>query len=54
MLGTVHVGRDEVAKTLIALLDMNRTVPMASRAFKFDIVLHGRHQTFFEHGVEGM
>ncbi|MEM7545561.1 MAG: protocatechuate 3,4-dioxygenase subunit beta [Pseudomonadota bacterium] len=39
---------------LTALLDMNRTVPMDSRAYKFDIVLRGRRQTVFENRMEGM
>ena len=41
-------------ESLIAPLDMHRTVPMDSRAYKFDIVLRGRRQTFFENRVEGM
>ncbi|MCJ7873241.1 protocatechuate 3,4-dioxygenase subunit beta [Marinovum sp. 2_MG-2023] len=39
---------------LTALLDMNRTVPMDSRAFKFDMVLRGRRQTYFENRKEGL
>jgi len=39
---------------LTAPLDMNRTVPMDSRAFKFDIVLRGRRQTYFENRKEGL
>ncbi|MGJ8546613.1 MAG: protocatechuate 3,4-dioxygenase subunit beta [Sulfitobacter sp.] len=38
---------------LIAPLDMHRTVPMDARAYKFDIVLRGRRQTYFENRVEG-
>ena len=41
-------------ESLIALLDMNRTVPMDARAYKFDIVLRGRRQTMFETRMEGM
>ena len=41
-------------ESLIAPLDMNRTVPMDARAYKFDIVLRGRRQTFFENRAEGM
>lgn len=39
---------------LTALLDMNRTVPMDSRAFKFNMVLRGRRQTYFENRQEGL
>ncbi|MGV6904711.1 MULTISPECIES: protocatechuate 3,4-dioxygenase subunit beta [unclassified Brucella] len=38
---------------LIAPLDMNATLPMDMRAFKFDIVLRGRRSTFFENRPEG-
>jgi protocatechuate 3,4-dioxygenase beta subunit len=44
---------DAVA-ALTARLDMNRTVPMDSRAYRFDIVLRGRRQTWFENRKEGM
>jgi protocatechuate 3,4-dioxygenase beta subunit len=33
---------------------MNRTVPMDSRAYKFDMVLRGQRQTYFENRKEGM
>lgn len=39
---------------LTALLDMDRTIPMDSRAYKFDMVLRGRRQTYFENRKEGM
>lgn len=39
---------------LTAPLDLNRTVPMDSRAFKFDIILRGRRQTFFENHKDGI
>ena len=39
---------------LIAPLDMQRTVPMDARAYKWDIVLRGRRQTVFENRVEGL
>lgn len=48
------ISTREAVESLIAPLDMNRTVPMDSRAYKFDIVLRGRRQTFFENRVEGM
>lgn len=38
---------------LTAPLDMNRTVPMDSLAYKFDMVLRGRRQTYFENRKEG-
>ena len=44
----------EAVDALTGLLDMNRTVPMDSRAYKFDIVLRGRRQTYFENRKEGL
>jgi protocatechuate 3,4-dioxygenase beta subunit len=44
----------EAIDALTAPLDMHRTVPMDSRAFKFDIVLRGRRQTYFENRPEGL
>lgn len=44
----------EAVDALTALLDMHRTVPMDSRAFKFDMVLRGRRQTYFENRQEGL
>ncbi len=41
-------------EALTASLDMTRTVPMDSRAYRFDIVLRGRRQTAFENRREGM
>ncbi len=38
---------------LIAKLDMNATVPMDARAYKFDIVLRGRRSTMFENRKAG-
>ena len=38
---------------LIAPLDMDNTVPMDARAYKFDIVLRGRRSTLFENRMEG-
>ncbi len=43
----------EAVETLIAPLDMNNTVPMDARAYKFDIVLRGRRSTLFENRMEG-
>lgn len=39
---------------LTAPLDMHHTVPMDARAYKFDIVLRGRRQSYFENRKEGM
>lgn len=39
---------------LIAPLDMDATVPMDARAYRFDIVLRGRHASYFENRPEGM
>ncbi len=39
---------------LIAPLDMERTRPMDSLAYRFDITLRGRNQTMFENKLEGM
>ncbi|WP_372990911.1 protocatechuate 3,4-dioxygenase subunit beta [Sulfitobacter sp.] len=38
---------------LIAPLDMENTVPMDARAYKFDMVLRGRRSTLFENRLEG-
>ncbi len=39
---------------LTAKLDMDRTVPMESMGYRFDIVLRGRNQTMFENRPEGL
>lgn len=44
---------EDAIRRLVAPLDMNATLPMDMRAFKFDIVLRGRHSTFFENRPEG-
>lgn len=44
----------DAVDALTAVLDMNRTVPMDSRAYKFDIVLRGQRQTYFENRKEGL
>ena len=43
----------EGIEQLIASLDMNNTIPMDARAYKFDIVLRGRRSTMFENRKEG-
>jgi protocatechuate 3,4-dioxygenase beta subunit len=44
----------EAIDALTAPLDMHHTVPMDSLAYKFDIVLRGRRQSFFENRKDGM
>lgn len=44
----------DAVDALTARLDMNRTVPMDARAYKFDMVLRGRRQTYFENRQEGL
>ena len=43
----------KAVEQLIAPLDMNNTIPMDARAYKFDIVLRGRRSTLFENRLEG-
>lgn len=43
----------EAIETLVAPLDLNATIPMDARAYKFDIVLRGRRATMFENKPEG-
>lgn len=43
----------EAINGLTAALDMNRTIPMDARAYKFDIVLRGRRSSLFENKLEG-
>ena len=38
---------------LVAALDWSATIPMDTRAYKFDIVLRGRRSTLFENRMEG-
>ena len=40
-------------ETLVAALDMQATIPMDARAYKFDIVLRGRRSSLFENRLEG-
>ncbi|MBC7181704.1 MAG: protocatechuate 3,4-dioxygenase subunit beta [Roseovarius sp.] len=44
----------EAIDTLVAPLDMNASMPHDALAYKFDIVLRGRRQTFFENRKEGL
>jgi protocatechuate 3,4-dioxygenase, beta subunit len=43
----------EAVATLVAALDMENTIPMDSRAYKFDIFVRGRRSTYFENRKEG-
>jgi protocatechuate 3,4-dioxygenase beta subunit len=43
----------EAIEALIAPLDMEATIPMDARAYKFDMVLRGRRSTMFENRKEG-
>jgi protocatechuate 3,4-dioxygenase, beta subunit len=47
------INNPDAIAGLTAALDMSATTPMDSRAYKFDIVLRGRRQTFFENKREG-
>jgi len=48
------IGSDRAIDALVAPLDMNRAIPMDCLAYKFDIVLRGRRQSFFENRKEGL
>jgi len=47
------IGDPRAIDQLTAMLDMQATIPMDARAYKFDIVLRGRHSTMFENRMEG-
>ena len=50
----VNTIRDPAAiEALTARLDMANTIPMDTRAWRFDIVLRGRRSTLFENRLEG-
>ncbi len=60
--GDPHIALCPIVKTipsekaidqLVARLDMEATVPMDIRAYRFDIVLRGRDATLFENQMEG-
>ena len=48
------IPTQEGIDSLVAALDMENTRPMDARAYKFDMVLRGRRQTFFENRKEGL
>lgn len=43
----------DAVQRLIAVMDLNASVPMDCLAYKFDIVLRGRRSTLFENRLEG-
>ena len=45
---------DAAVDALTGKLDLSHTVPMDIRAYRFDIVLRGRQQTYFENRREGL
>jgi protocatechuate 3,4-dioxygenase beta subunit len=47
------VPDQDAIERLVAPLDMNATLPLDMRAYRFDIVLRGRRQTLFENKLEG-
>ena len=47
------INDPEAIDQLTARLDMNATIPMDARAYKFDIILRGRRSTLFENRPEG-
>lgn len=48
------LGSERAIQALVAPLDMNRAIPMDCLAYRFDIVLRGRRQSFFENRSEGL
>jgi protocatechuate 3,4-dioxygenase beta subunit len=45
---------DETARRrLVAALDLNHSVPLDTLAYRFDIVLRGKRQTWFENKLQG-
>ena len=48
------IPRRDAVDTLIARLDMDAAVPMDMLAYRFDLVLRGRAQTWFENRPEGL
>lgn len=48
------IPSSDAVDTLIAHLDLDATLPMDMLAWRFDITLRGREQTFFENRAEGL
>ena len=44
----------QAIEDLIAPLDLNASIPMDTLAYRFDITLRGRRQTYFENRPEGL
>ena len=44
---------EDAIKRLVAPMDLNASIPLDCRAYKFDIVLRGRRSTLFENRLEG-
>jgi protocatechuate 3,4-dioxygenase beta subunit len=47
-----NIPDPDAVQRLIAVLDMNASVPMDCLAYRFDIVLRGRRSTLFENRLE--
>ncbi|WP_424929947.1 protocatechuate 3,4-dioxygenase subunit beta [Amaricoccus tamworthensis] len=47
------IPNPEAVQSLVAVLDMNATIPLDTMAWRFDIVLRGRRSTLFENRLEG-
>lgn len=47
------IADPDAIEQLIAVLDMNASVPLDTLAYKFDIVLRGRRSTLFDNRPEG-
>ncbi len=48
------IGQQRAIEALVAPLDMNRAIPMDCLAYKFDVVVRGRRQSYFENKKDGM
>ena len=48
------IPHPEAIDSLVARLDLDAAVPMDMLAYRFDLVLRGRAQTFFENRPEGL
>ena len=48
------IPREDAIDTLIARLDMDAALPMDMLAWRFDLTLRGRAQTYFENRPEGL
>ncbi|MDJ0778776.1 MAG: protocatechuate 3,4-dioxygenase subunit beta [Gammaproteobacteria bacterium] len=48
------IPRADAIDTLVARLDMDAALPMDMLAWRFDLVLRGRDQTYFDNRTEGL